>query len=49
MDACDFECGALADYGWDGEWDAMLCWRCHTAQLLMMWMLRYSASRRYPA
>lgn len=38
---CDF-CQEEADYGFDYEWDALLCWLCHLSQNFAMWFTKYN-------
>ena len=42
---CDF-CRDYADYGFDDEWDALLCWTCHLMQRYLMFMQKYCV-RKY--
>ena len=40
MEPCDF-CEQSGDYGFDTEWDAVLCWECHLTQQWMLWFAKY--------
>lgn len=42
---CDFCNTDKADYGFDWEWDANLCWTCHLMQNFGLWFIRYRARK----
>lgn len=42
---CDFCDINIADYGFDWEWDAQLCWLCHLYQNYLMFMAKYSVRK----
>ena len=44
-DDCDFCESKDANYGFDPDWDAMLCWPCHLMQNTMMLLVKYRVNK----
>lgn len=40
IENCDFCEVNKADFGFDMEWDASLCWLCHLRENFSLWFLR---------